>query len=317
LEQYNLSITAGSTNPYGKIVDDTKTENKYSMDAHKYLETKRVERDYLLAQIVEKKGDKISFLSVTKDEKGYHLVYNPFDDETRLVCGFANVEATHGKKGAQIYNTAAKGLVRWSYTAITTPLDDLFVFKLADGWVNTSKYRNDIPGFCREVANIMRNCPHVECHAYSVYMDKFMRWMQTFEDDPITIGNIVHGLIEKLKYVFFKDTRAKLEAEGTLLDTLYLEPTTLSLQDCSKKCHDLFKKLDFKAEKSINFLQAIMKSHDEAVAARNAKIAAARAPKRKLDQVDPAPGEDDDAKRRKMADNTLVLSNNPLEDDEE
>jgi len=284
---------------------------KYNDKAHTFLEAKRLERDLLLAKIVEVKGKAIPFLSVYKEDITYNIVFDPFDDEAKKSgLSFTIVPAKIEKKGALMYNKLANGSITWSYKVLDSPVDDVFMTKLGD-WVQSGKYKVDIPGFCKQVATVMRYWPHKDCHAYGVYMQCFFEWIQKFEECPLTLGNLLEGLVDKLKFVFFKDTREKHENEGTLRKALYGEHTSLSIQDCSKKSHELFSKLDFKAEKSINFLQAIMQKHDEALAERQAKFITKASPlpvKRKFEQVDnddtSKSGEDDNddggRKKRKL-----------------
>lgn len=278
LKEYQLAYATSKINPHGSIMDD-KTKN-YNAKAHNYAEATRFQLDLKLAKLTQLMMERVKFLQVVNDEEDgnkLHLIYNPFNheeiekmDKTKII--FTTIPTDDSKKGASMYKKISTGIICWSVKVLCCDLEDLFMEKLGNDWIHNFNYKSKTEDFCKVASQIIRFYPHKECKTYSIYLEKFMLWMEKIEECEITIGNILNGILDRLQYVLFKDERANAEEQGKLDEKILGKSTLLSIQDCSKKCHELFAKIDVASDDATKTLMAMRKRANDAIVQRQQKM---------------------------------------------
>jgi len=275
IKEYQLAIAASKSNPYGNIMDEA--TKKYNSKAHNHAEVTRFHLDLKLAKLTQLIKERVKFLLVDEqDGNKLYLIYNPFNEDVEKMdkakVFFTTISTDDSKKGATMYKKISDGIISWSVRVLCSDIEDFFMEKLGKDWINNFSYKTKTEDFCKVAAQIIRYYPHEECRTYSIYLEKFMLWMEKIEECEITIGNILNGILDKLQNVLFKDEREKCKEEGKLDERILAKSTLLSIQDCSKKCHDLFSKIDLASDDATKSLMAMRQRAANAIVQRQMKM---------------------------------------------
>jgi len=215
-----------------------------------------LEKTYFSIPNVE---DRISFLRIKKEEKSTIMLYiNPYQEELPENSGvtWTEISAIEGK--SKLYEKESGNTIIWKFRGIKGNITQFLNSKLREKWLKTGEYRKNKQNFTKEVSRVMKTYIHVDYNNYSKYIAAFLVIIKRIEKDAATLLEILQHLVDSLKDVVYKDKREGLNFHE-LLNLIKDAPTHLKISECSKKCHDEMKKLDFETEKSNNFIDDIIK----------------------------------------------------------
>jgi len=175
----------------------------------------------------------------------YYPIYNPFNREEMEEMKLDLVAITLDESttiASKLYRDTSNGLIIWSMMVIQTDVDTFFNKRIFPRWIKTLEYRKDEKGFCKDVAHVIRNYPHVECNLYGRYIKAFMRWMRLFESSHETLKNILDEIMDNLKWVYTKERWIKFKTVEELNENIDSKSTILPIEDCSNRFMGIFRR---------------------------------------------------------------------------
>jgi hypothetical protein len=267
-EEYKLNVSALKLKPFGNHDDG------YNQEAHEYAMTHKGRRDLALVKMLHEKSDAVKFASVDCIGSVYCVTYDPYGTWFDNVDGitFDIVEPIVEKpKPHLLYNNATGGKIRWHVRMMDGDIEELFHHKF-DSWLKDDKYKKSMKAFSTAVGRMMKMNPHAQCHKYVAYIARFGKWMMKFERDEDVIQDIINGIMEELKTVFYKKDVEQYEKNDVLEQMIRDKSAHLTWEDCSQHCNRLFAKLDLAVAKDVDFLDIIKKKAAAVNAAKQERL---------------------------------------------
>lgn len=245
--------------------DDENGIKKYNPKSHKVLESNRVKKDILMADIILKYGDnKLNYISVEKKEDVYTMIYNPVPDPIPNL-EWVIMDANISNAGGKLYKSASNNRVIWKFKAVKTNLTTLFKLGLKS-WFDSYKFKNNTIHFVKDVVSLMTTYQHVECEVYSQWLHGFCNVYTIYERDDIGRTLILEEVIKQLgSKIFYKKELEAFKNQDELFEAILTKSAILTFKDCSNKCHKQFSKFNPKIENSNRAVLSILKRGREAM----------------------------------------------------